>query len=36
MIPGAHLAEITPKALDKARYIADFRNALDGFLDTIP
>jgi pimeloyl-ACP methyl ester carboxylesterase len=35
MIPGAHLAEITPKAQDKARYIADFRAALDGFLDKI-
>lgn len=31
-IPGARLAEITPKATDKARYVADFRHALSSFL----
>lgn len=36
MIPGARLIEITPKALDKERYLAEFRQALDGFLETIP
>jgi pimeloyl-ACP methyl ester carboxylesterase len=36
MIPGARLVEITPKALGKQRYLADFRAALDAFLATIP
>jgi pimeloyl-ACP methyl ester carboxylesterase len=35
MIPGARLVEITPKALDKARYLQEFRAALLAFLDTI-
>jgi pimeloyl-ACP methyl ester carboxylesterase len=32
MIPHAHLAEITPKAIDKARYTAELRAALAAFL----
>lgn len=35
MIPGARLVEITPKALDKTRYLQEFRAALLAFLDTI-
>lgn len=31
-IPGARLLEITPKALDKARYAAEFRAGLTDFL----
>ena len=32
IIPGAQLAEITPKAVDKARYVQDFQLALQTFL----
>lgn len=32
MIPAARLVEITPKATDKAAYLADFRGALGDFL----
>jgi pimeloyl-ACP methyl ester carboxylesterase len=32
IIPGAHFAEITPKAVDKARYIAELRATLGAFL----
>lgn len=32
LIPGAHLAEITPKAVDKAAYLDDFHHALTAFL----
>lgn len=35
-IPGARLAVITPKAIDKPRYLGDFRAALTGFLSTLP
>jgi pimeloyl-ACP methyl ester carboxylesterase len=35
-IPGAQLAEITPKATDKPRHIAEFRAAVGNFLQTIP
>jgi pimeloyl-ACP methyl ester carboxylesterase len=32
LIPGARLAEITSKTIDRAAYVAEFRNALAGFL----
>jgi pimeloyl-ACP methyl ester carboxylesterase len=32
LIPDARLMEITPKAVDKARYVAEFRAALHDFL----
>lgn len=32
MIPHAHLAEITPKAIDKTRYTAELRAAISAFL----
>jgi len=32
LIPGARLVEITPKAEDRGRYVADFRSALHAFL----
>ncbi|MBL0371465.1 alpha/beta hydrolase [Rhizobium sp. KVB221] len=32
IIPGARWAEITPKAVDKARYAADLRAVMDAFL----
>ena len=35
LIPGARLARITPKALDKPRYVQDFRAALAQFLSEI-
>lgn len=31
-IPGAKLVEITSKAVDRARYVSDFRAALTAFL----
>lgn len=34
-IPGARLAEITPKATDKPCHIAEFRTAVDDFLATL-
>lgn len=34
-IPGARLAEITPKATDKQHHIAAFRAAVDDFLETL-
>lgn len=34
-IPGARLVEITPKATDKPRHIAEFRSALESFLRAI-
>ena len=36
LIPGAQLVEIAPKALDKARYVADFQTTLNGFLKGLP
>lgn len=36
LIPGARLIEITPKATDKAAYLAEFRQALVEFLSTLP
>ena len=36
LIPGARLARITPKALDKPRYVQDFRAALAQFLSENP
>lgn len=36
LIPGARLARITPKALDKPRYVQDFRAALARFLSENP
>ena len=36
LIVRAKFVQITPKAHDKARYLAEFRSALDAFLDTIP
>jgi pimeloyl-ACP methyl ester carboxylesterase len=35
MIPGAHLAEITPKAVDKARYSTELHAAIGAFLKQI-
>ena len=35
IIPSARFVEITPKAQDKARYLAEFRSTLLAFLDTI-
>jgi pimeloyl-ACP methyl ester carboxylesterase len=32
MIPNSHFAEITPKAVDKARYIAELRATIGAFL----
>ena len=32
LIPGAVLQEITPKGIDKPRYLADFQAALSAFL----
>jgi pimeloyl-ACP methyl ester carboxylesterase len=32
-IPGTHLAEITPKATDKPRHVAEFRQAVSRFLE---
>ncbi|CDX60528.1 putative hydrolase or acyltransferase of alpha/beta superfamily [Mesorhizobium plurifarium] len=32
LIPGARLVEITSKTIDRAAYVAEFRNALAGFL----
>ena len=32
LVPGARLAEITSKTIDRAAYVAEFRNALAGFL----
>jgi hypothetical protein len=32
MIDGAHFAEITPKSVDKARYVAELRATLSAFL----
>lgn len=34
MIPGAHFAEVTPKAIDKSRYVAELRATLGAFLRT--
>ena len=31
-VPGARLVEITPKASDAPRYVAEFRAALSSFL----
>ncbi len=31
-IPGARLVEITPKAVSRAQYVADFHSALTAFL----
>lgn len=36
LIPGARLAHITPKALDKPRYVQDFRATLAQFLLETP
>jgi pimeloyl-ACP methyl ester carboxylesterase len=36
MIPDARLAEITPKATDKAAYLREFRAALAEFLAALP
>ncbi len=35
LIPGAKLVQITPKASDKTRYLAEFRRALDAFLERV-
>ncbi|WEK49085.1 MAG: alpha/beta hydrolase [Candidatus Kaistia colombiensis] len=35
IIPGARLAEITPKATDKPRHVTEFRSELESFLRTI-
>jgi pimeloyl-ACP methyl ester carboxylesterase len=32
LIPGAQLAEITPKSLGRAAYVREFQDALAGFL----
>jgi pimeloyl-ACP methyl ester carboxylesterase len=32
LIPGAHFAEITPKAENRARYVSDFHEAMRNFL----
>ena len=36
LIPGARLNEITPKASDRARYVADLHQALSTFLLELP
>ncbi|KQT84072.1 alpha/beta hydrolase [Aurantimonas sp. Leaf443] len=35
-IPGARLARITPKAVDKAAYVSDIHEALGAFLKDLP
>jgi pimeloyl-ACP methyl ester carboxylesterase len=35
-IPGAQLALITPKAIDKARHVAEFRDTVRRFIATLP
>lgn len=35
-ITGARLAIITPKAVDKARHVAEFRDAVSAFIDDLP
>lgn len=35
-IPAARLVEIAPKSRDRARYVAEFRNALHHFLKGLP
>jgi pimeloyl-ACP methyl ester carboxylesterase len=32
LIPRARLIEITPKGVDRKRYVAEFQDALDDFL----
>ena len=36
LIPGARLVSITPKAVSRDAYVADFRNALAQCLQEIP
>ena len=35
LIPGARMAEITSKTIDRAAYVAEFRNALASFLPDV-
>jgi hypothetical protein len=32
MIPNSSFVEITPKVVDRARYVSDFHSALSNFL----
>ncbi|MFL5337502.1 MAG: alpha/beta fold hydrolase [Geminicoccaceae bacterium] len=34
-LPNAHLVTITPKAADRPRHVAEFRRAVDGFLQRL-
>lgn len=36
LIPGARLARITPKGIDKARYLTEFGRAFEAFVTALP